>query len=276
MSRNEDRGLTASGNDTVADSSNPFEFPTQTEFVDLPSKGLYYPEDNALYHKESVEVRFMTAADEDIITNKSYIDKGLALEKLVKHVLVDPQIDVKSMQVQDQIAIVLALRITAYGKFLTPEVQCSACKHKHKVELNLEDIKFGGFNLDPREAVDITDAGIFITLPRCGWKFEVRPITTADPKKLIFNKKIIDNISTKQLEILTKSVTVPSGDVYSDNKNITKAIKNMPASDATLLRDKYTEIFPSVDASFSITCPECDHESKEDLPLDVGLFWIKR
>ena len=61
------------------------KFPT--EMVDLPSKGLFYPENHPLASGK-VEMKYMTAKEEDILTNKSYIEKGIVIDKLLQSLLV--------------------------------------------------------------------------------------------------------------------------------------------------------------------------------------------
>ena len=89
-----------------------FKFPTET--VDLPSKGLVYPKDHPL-SSGKVEIKYMTAKEEDILTNQSYINKGTVLDKLLQSVIVD-KINVDDLVVGDKNAVFVATRILGYGK----------------------------------------------------------------------------------------------------------------------------------------------------------------
>ncbi len=89
------------------------KFPT--EIVDLPSKGHFYPEDNPL-SSGKVELRYMTARDEDILTSVNLIQQGKALDKLLQELIVDKKIDYNDLLVGDKNAIFVASRILAYGK----------------------------------------------------------------------------------------------------------------------------------------------------------------
>ena len=62
-------------------------FTTPTEFVELPSGGNYYPEGHRLHGEQTVEIKFMTAKEEDILTSKTLIKQGVALERLLKSVI---------------------------------------------------------------------------------------------------------------------------------------------------------------------------------------------
>ena len=78
----------------MAQNNETFSFATPTEFVDLPTKGKCYPEGHPLHNKETVEIRYMTAKDEDILTSQSLLKKGLAIVRLLQNVIVDKSIKV--------------------------------------------------------------------------------------------------------------------------------------------------------------------------------------
>jgi hypothetical protein len=96
----------------VTKTESKFDFPTET--IELPSKGLLYPEDNIL-SKGTIEMRYMTAAHEDILTNRAYIDKGTVVEKLLQALIVTP-INFGDLIIGDQDAIMIAARVLGYGK----------------------------------------------------------------------------------------------------------------------------------------------------------------
>ena len=89
------------------------KFPT--EIVDLPSQGHFYPEDNPL-SSGKIELRYMTARDEDILTSVNLIQQGKALDKLIESLIVDKKIDYNDILVGDKNAILVGARILAYGK----------------------------------------------------------------------------------------------------------------------------------------------------------------
>ena len=89
-------GSDATGAVVSTQQQTQMQFVAPTEFVDLPSRGEFYPEDHPLHNKETIEIRYMTARDEDILVNKSYIQKGVVLEKLLESVILDKNIRDKS------------------------------------------------------------------------------------------------------------------------------------------------------------------------------------
>ena len=135
MSRNDDRLSSAA---SPADSPAPhvtqneqlLSFTRPTEFVDLPSKGLLYPVGHPLHGVETLEIKYMTAKEEDILTSKTLIRKGLVIDRLIRSVLVDQTIDPDDILIGDKNALILAIRITGYGESYETEISCPACSHR--------------------------------------------------------------------------------------------------------------------------------------------------
>jgi len=133
MRNNEDRFGAAK----VADSPGPLteatnktstlNFVVPTDFVELPSGGRFYPEEHSLHNQEHVEVRQMTAKDEDILTSRALLQKGIAIERLLQNLIVDKNIDVNEILVGDKNAIMMAARVSAYGNEYETKVQCFYC-----------------------------------------------------------------------------------------------------------------------------------------------------
>ena len=111
-----------------------FKVPTET--VELPSKGLLYPADSPL-SSGKVEMKYMTAREEDILSNLNFIRKGTAIDKLMQSLLVDKNIDYKQLLVGDKNAIMVAARILSYGK----EYTFTYDEQEYNVDLSTADNK---------------------------------------------------------------------------------------------------------------------------------------
>jgi len=111
-----------------------FNFPT--EVVDLPSKGLVYPESHPLSSGQ-VEMKYMTAKEEDILTNQAYISKGVVFDKLLQSLIVDKTIKVDDLIVGDKNALLIAARILGYGS----EYKFSYLGEEHTVDLSVLEIR---------------------------------------------------------------------------------------------------------------------------------------
>ena len=88
-----------------------FNFEIPAEAVPLPSRGIIYPQDSPLHGKEVLEIKPMTAREEDILTSRAYIKKGTVLTQLMKSCLVDKSINPDDMIAGDRNALMIAIRI---------------------------------------------------------------------------------------------------------------------------------------------------------------------
>ena len=102
------------------DNSGGFSFVVPTEFVELPSQGRYYPEGHPLHGEDTIEIRHMTAKEEDILTSRTLLKKGVALDRVLQNVIVNKQISAESMLVGDRNAAIIAMREIGRGNGLTP------------------------------------------------------------------------------------------------------------------------------------------------------------
>lgn len=250
-------------------------FIAPTEFVQLPSRGKFYPSSHPLHGKDAVEVKQMTAKEEDILTSKSLIKKGVVLDRLVEALLLDKSIRVDDLLAADKNAIIINARISGYGPEYVTQVACPACeaKSKHKFDL-LEHI-----DVPEEEKPDepqATESGTFlIQLPKTGWNVEVKPLTTRDERallKLITDNKNKDNDSTltKQLELLIQSI---NGE--KDRAIIAQAVGIMPALDSKVLRKQYANAFPDMNLRKTFVCSACSHEEIMEVPITADFFWPK-
>ena len=114
------------------------DFPT--EVIDLPSKGKLYPESNPL-SKGTVEIKYMTAKEEDILASQNLIKKGVVLDKLFESVVVDAGVDVGDIFIGDKNAILLATRILGYGKDYQVEMTDPSSGEKQKVNIDLSKVQ---------------------------------------------------------------------------------------------------------------------------------------
>ena len=118
-----------------------YDFPT--EVITLPSKGLVYPESNPL-SKGSIEIKYMTAREEDILSSQNLIKKGIVLDKLFESVVVEPNVLIADISIGDKNAILLATRILGYGSDYVVEVTDPFTLEKQKVGRDLYVIQYPG------------------------------------------------------------------------------------------------------------------------------------
>lgn len=282
---NEDRvGSPAQQGDTApiendeqeAQAAPALNFTTPTEFVDIPSKGFYYPENHPLHKKDSIEIKYMTAKDEDILTSKSYLKKGIAIDKLLQNVIVNKSIDVNSLLSGDKNAIIIAARTTGYGASYQTKINCPACGASGQIDFDLDE--------EPRmtgseevEGVEDNGDGTFVaTTPRGSIPVKMRLLDGSSEKKLLkltTNKKKNNQPESTLSDQLRMAIVSVGG--QEDQMMINMFIRSLPASDARYLRDVYSKKMPNVELKHNYECQSCGHEQELEVPLTSDFFWPK-
>lgn len=274
MSRNQDR----LGGVQQPDTSPPpqqggggFSFVVPTEFVDLPSQGRFYAQGHPLHGKDSIEIKQMTAKEEDILTSRTLLKKGVALEKLIESIIVDKSIRPSSLLVGDRNAIIIAARVSGYGNDYTTTVQCPSCETKQQYEFDLNDAHVEHGNLS--EDLGITDYGdgtIGCILPRTQAEIRARLLTGREEVALT-NKRNTEGLVSKQLRSIVVSV---NGD--SSPQAINYLVENMPSRDSRHLRAIIRQATPDVDLTQQFSCTNCGHTQEMEVPLTADFFWPDR
>ena len=240
------------------------EFKIPTEQITLPSKGLLYPKESPL-SKGEIEMRYMTAAHEDILTNANYIRQGTVIDKLLKALIVT-DIDYNELLVGDKNALLIAARILGYGKDYT--------------------INYGGKEVivDLTQLTEkIVDESLFksgtneftFNLPNSGNTVTFKILTHGDEQKIETEikglQKINPNSSTDLTTRLKYMITSINGD--RDIKSIRSFVDNaLLAPDARALRKYYVTISPDVNMKF---IPQDEDYVGEgiDIPISLNFFW---
>ncbi len=288
MSRNKDRlglGDTTPENTAVppqvmtqGGEENPFSFVIPTEFVELPSKGLFYPPNHPLHNQETIEIKQMTAKEEDILTSRSLLKKGVAIERVISSVIMDKRIKPATLLVGDRNAIIIAARISGYGSDYATKITCPACSAASEQSFNLSELEiYYGQSLLPEEATQ-NENGTFTTiLPNTKVEVNFRLLNGMDERSLVDQvenarkRKLDENAVTRQLKHIIVAV---NGN--TEQKNINYVVDNMPTSDSRHLRMVYKLATPNVDMIQDFECTECGFEQTMEVPLTADFFWPDR
>lgn len=249
-----------------------FGFDIPTEVIPLPSNGIVYPQESSLHMRESVEIRAMTARDEDILTSRALIKKGTVITELIKSCLTDKSINVDEMVSGDRNAIMTALRITGYGSEYNVEVDCPACGERSKQEFNLSELPIKRIELQPLAlGANVFEFTLPVTKKIVHFKFidgkdEQEIAVTAERRKK--QGVASDNLVTTRLERAILAV-----DNIKDRNKIAGFIRNMPARDSLAMRRFLDKNEPGIDMKSWMTCPHCDEQSEVRLPMGATFFW---
>ena len=241
-----------------------FNFVVPTEMVDLPSKGKYYPEGHPLNNQESIEIKHMTAKEEDILTSVSFLKKGIALDKMLQSIIVDKRIKVEDLLIGDKNALLVASRIFGYGSDYKVQVACQHCDASFDTIFDLNA-------LTPQEEKDIeaivkTDNKTFVvTLPKSSIVVEFRLLTSRDETTINTNK---NSGTLALLKLITVSVNS-----QTDGFFIERALQSLPILDTTILKKAYGSMMPDVDMTQTVECTECGEAFEMGVPLSAEFFW---
>lgn len=260
---------------TTAETS-PLEFSTPTEFVDLPSKGRFYSSDHPLHGVESIEIRYMTAKDEDILTSKSLLKKGIAIDRLLQNIIIDKKVKVTDLLIGDKNALVVAARITGYGAEYLTKVNCPACLEVQQHQFDLEEhaLTDGGTSA---VAEDVGNGVWEVICPRSNVAVGLRLLTGRDEKSLMATEQmrkknnLPDAAATSNLKLIIATV---NGN--AEVQTIAKFINAMPAQDARFLRNTYDDLMPNIDLTQHFECQNCGFDMDMEVPFTTDFFWPKQ
>jgi hypothetical protein len=239
-----------------------FKFPT--EEVELPSKGLVYPKDNPL-SSGKVEMKYMTAKEEDILTNQNYIKQGNVIDKLLQSLIIS-KINYDDMVVGDRNAVLVAARILGYGK----DYDFNYNNETVTVDLTQLETRY----LDKSTMIEKQNEFSF-TLPYTNTAITYKLLTNRDEKKIQAEikglKKINKNASPELSTRLKHMILSVNGD--SENKNIREFVDNyMLARDSRSFRNHVKSSQPDIVMQFPYTGPT-GVEEDVTIPMTAGFFW---
>tara|TARA_Y100000592_G_scaffold14617_1_gene21057 strand:- start:9568 stop:10404 length:837 start_codon:yes stop_codon:yes gene_type:complete len=253
------------------------DFVAPTEIVDIPSKGKYYAKGHPMHGRDSLEIRFMTAKDEDILTNRSLITKGIVLDRFLQSIIIDDSIDVGDLLIGDKNALLIAARATAYGAGYDASLKCRECSVTNEMVFDLTKPTFIASRLTDTLNITENDDGTFsTTLPMCKFNVKFGLLTNKDETYLA--KYILDNIESESLSATLeqlKIVTLQIQDV-DDQEIIHKVLENIVAADARHLKLCLEAATPNIEIKQTMKCKSCDHTEEVEVPFGIDFFWPKR
>lgn len=247
-------------------------FPTNV--VPLPSKGLFYPEDHPLA-TGFVEIKYMTAKEEDILTTESYIKTGVVIDKLLQSLIVT-KFNYNDLLVGDKNAIMVAARVYGYGANYEMEITTPSGTQQ-KITINLEELEHKEFNEDLISSYRENGCLEYI-LPLSGVKIQFKLLTVNDLALIDQRlKKHKTNVAKGQRDIqLTTRLMqmVQSVDGNEDRNFIKLFVENeLTAIDARSFRQFVQEIQPDIDMSVDVIDEETGDSFRTDVTFGPQFFW---
>ena len=239
-----------------------------TEMIELPSKGLLYPKENPL-SSGTIEMKYMTAKEEDILTNQNYLRQGVVFDKLLKSLIVS-KVNYDDLTIGDKNAVLIAARILGYGKDYEIKYPHPITGEDEHFTVDLSAIK--NKDIDYSKLNNANEFTFILPVSKNEVTFKI--LTHKDERdieeELKGLKKI--NVSGEITTRLKQSILAVNGN--SDRKAVRDFVDNfLLAADARALRDYMRKSTPDLDLSFTFVGSDGYTQEGVDLPLGISFFY---
>jgi len=241
------------------------EFTLPTEVIDLPSKGLLYPS-GSLLANGTVELKYMTAREEDILTNQNYIKTGVVIDKLLSSMIIS-DINYDDLLIADKDAIMIAARILGYGeKYIFTYLG-------DEQDIDLTELKDKEFD----ESLITPGKNEFeFELPTSKVKITFKLLTHGDEKKINRELEGLKKIKGKDIPEMSTRLKhiITSINGNTEPKQIREFVdKFLLARDSKALRDYIIKVSPGIDLKVNLYDDEGNVQEGVTLPIGVTFFW---
>lgn len=252
---------------------NDFGWEVPVESVPLPSRGVIYHPDSALYRKETLRIRAMTAQDEDILTSQALIKDGVVTTWLIRSCLTEPGVDVEDLIAGDRNSLMIAIRITGYGSDYHVKSFCENCEHKNSLNIDLSSLGIKRLGIEPSEP---GKNEFSFKLPVTNKVVRFKFLTAKDEKERKASRQFIREQTDGSLDNGVTSFlenSIIAIDNITDKLKIKHFVKYMPARDSKALRKFINDNEPGIDMMTNYKCSNCGHDNKIALPVTTDFFW---
>ena len=240
-------------------------FPTET--IELPSKGLFYPEGSPL-RSGQIELHYMTAKHEDILTSPNLIQKGVVLDRLIDALIATKGVKSADLLLGDLNAVMIAARILGYGKDYEVSMNCPSCGNIVNQVVNLSEL---GSQNTP---TDESSPEFKVTLPLSKAEVVLKLLTRGDEividKEVKALKKVNSDIDAEATTRLKSMIFSVNGD--TSKSTIWNFVDNLLVRDARFLREQYKKIIPDINFDVEVECT-CGASDTARLPIGTNFFW---
>jgi hypothetical protein len=248
-----------------------YDFPT--EVLDLPSKGLIYPKDHPLA-KGTIEIKYMTAKEEDILASQNLIKKGIVLDKLFESIIAEKGVNPNDIFIGDKNAILLATRVLGYGPDYRVEITDPFTLERQEVIIDLSTVK----TKEVDDTILNRENRYKFKLPKSGKEIEFKLLTHGDETEITKEIQALERIGKGKdnaSDVTTRlRYMIVSVDGNSDRGFINKWVMNgFLALDTKALRKYVRELSPDMDLKFEFTSELTGESEALDIPFGINFFY---
>jgi len=252
-----------------------FDWEVPVELVPVPSEGKVYGQETGLFDVKGLEIKAMTAREEDILSSRALIKKGTVVSELVRACMINKNVDVNNLLVGDRDSLMVSIRITGYGTRYGATVNCPDCGALHKDhDFDLSELEIKRLELNPiSEGVNEFEYELPVSKKRVTFKFltvkdDMNITRERERKQELFGSDYIAGTVTETL-----AAHIVSVDGIRDRSKIGMFINKMPALDSSKLRNFIKRSRPGLDMSANFQCTSCNSRNRIDLPIGISFFW---
>jgi len=252
-----------------------FDWEVPVELVPVPSEGKVYSKETGLFGVKGLEIKAMTAREEDILTSRALIRKGTVISELVRACLINKNVNVGNMLIGDRDSLMVSIRITGYGTNYNVTVECPTCGQVHKDhDFDLAELEIKRLELNPvSEGVNEFEYDLPVSKKKVTFKFltvndDMQLTQERERKKALFGSDYIEGTVTETL-----GAHIVSIDGIRDRSKIGIFINKMPALDSSRLRSFIKRHKPGLDMAAHLHCESCNSHNRIDLPIGISFFW---
>ena len=249
-----------------------YDFPT--EVIELPSQGKVYPEGHPL-SKGTIEIKYMTAKEEDILASQNLIRRGVVLDKLFESVVVEPGLDIGDIFIGDKNAILLATRVLGYGKDYQVEVNDPFTLEPQKTTIDLSAIQIKEVDFSKLNSNNLYE----FELPISKKIVKIKLLTHKDELAINADIQAMNRLS-KGKDSVSQDVStrlrymIQEVDGNSERGFINKWVQNnLLARDSRAIRNYVKEISPDLDLTYEFTSEITGETEALDIPFGIGFFY---
>ena len=239
-----------------------------TLLVDLPSRGRLYSPESPL-SEGTVELKYGSTQEENILTNIQYITKKIVIDKLIEALLVNNSIQLDDIVIGDMNALTIAARRSMYGDIYKANIICPRCNEKEQIEINLNELKH--FKLS-----DNVTENLFTFKSSFEKIFKYHILTRKEEKEIELTQKRMKKMNlsaTDKNMTLRLKTSIDSINNETDPVKLTNIIENMRSIESKELRQDILKNTPDVDNSAVFNCSNCEYDDVATFNLDVDFFW---
>lgn len=250
-----------------------FNLDIPSELLPLPSGGKVYPVNSSLHGKTTLEVRPMTAREEDILTSRALLKKGTVITELIKSCLTDKSINPVDLLVGDRNALMVGIRVTGYGAEYEAEVECNECQTRATQQFNLTSLPIKPLELEPLAPgmnlfrFDLQKSRAVVHFRFLTGRDEEEILATQDRQKKLLGSSIESTVTTNLL------YNIVSVNGVEDRAKIASFVRMLPALDSLALREHIKKHEPGIVMKQETVCPSCGHTDEVNMPMGVKFLW---